>query len=165
MTEQQKTRIAPSTEKYQKAKSASGSMSMNNGDRVAVALVGLALAEVYELAAEIVTAEAKPVAVADLQAKYAHLNDGQQRMNLGNRIRGTLNRIDKNYDAAKAKGEEPGLSGDTYLATLVEPFRQAADSRRAAAEAEKAAKQAEREEKAAAEKAESAAVAETAEAE
>lgn len=163
----EKTRIELPVEKYQKAKTASGGVSLHNGDRVAAALAGLTLEEVQKLAAEVISTEKTPVTVEDLVAKYAHLNPGQQRMNLGNRIRGALAKLDKAYDAAVAKGEDAGFSGDTYLATIAEPFRQAVADRQAAAEAEKAAKQAEREEKAAGEKyqkAETAAKTETAEA-
>jgi hypothetical protein len=61
----------------------------------------------------------------DLQDKYAHLNVGQQRMNLGNRIRGSVNKMDKavDKDAAlgdKAKGDLVG--GLEYLTVIVEGF-------------------------------------------
>lgn len=52
------------------------------GDETAVALREKTLDEVYDHAAELIG-----VAVEDLKSKYGHLNAGQQRMNLGNRIR------------------------------------------------------------------------------
>lgn len=143
MTEQvAKTRIEIPTENYQKTRSANGSMSRHNGDVVAASLAGLTLDEVYSLASEVVSTEAKPFTVADLTAKYEHLNAGQQRMNLGNRIRGAVNKMNKAEDG----------SGDAYLTTVAEPLRDAVDAREQEVAAAKAAKQAERE-KLAAEKA------------
>lgn len=145
MTEQvevTKTRIEIPTDNYQKTRSANGSISRHNGDVVAAALAGLTLDEVYSLASEVVSTEAKPFTVADLNAKYEHLNAGQQRMNLGNRIRGAVNKMNK---------AEEG-SGDTYLTTMAEPLRDAVEAREQEATAAKATKQAERE-AAAAEKA------------
>lgn len=139
-----KTRIAANTEKYQKSKSASGSMSLNNGDRVAAAMLGLTLGEAVSLASDVtgVTAD-------DLIAKYQHLNVGQQRMNLGNRIRGALNKLDKAFDAAKDAGKEPeSVNGDTYLANMALPYREAAEARELEAAVVKATKDAERQAKA-----------------
>jgi hypothetical protein len=139
-----KTRIAANTEKYQKAKSASGSVSLNNGDRVATAMSGLTLDEAYELAAEVSATD-----IDDLRAKYAHLNIGQQRMNLGNRIRGVLNKLDKAYYAAKDVGTEPeSVSGTVYIEQLAAPFREKVEAREAEAAAVKAQKEAERQAKA-----------------
>lgn len=136
MTE--KTRIEIPTEKYQKSRSASGTVTRHNGDVVAAALAGLTLDEVYQLASEVVSTEAKPFTVADLTAKYEHLNAGQQRMNLGNRIRGAVNKMNK---------AEEG-SGDSYLTTVAEPLRDAVAGREAAAAQAKAEKEAERQRKA-----------------
>lgn len=139
-----KTRIAADVSKYQKSKSASGSTSLNNGDRVAAAMDGLTLDEAYQLAAEVTT-----TSEAELRAKYAHLNVGQQRMNVGNRIRGALNKLDKAYDSAKDAGKEPeSVSGSVYLETLVGPYRDAVEARAAEAAAVKAQKDAERQAKA-----------------
>lgn len=52
------------------------------GDETAVTLREKTLDEVYEHAAAVIG-----VTVDELKAKYQHLNAGQQRMNLGNRIR------------------------------------------------------------------------------
>ena len=76
----EKTIIRANIEKYQRAKAASGAMSQHNGDVVAQTLAGLPL--------ESVLAIANKMTSTDLSAKYTHLNVGQQRMNLGNRIRG-----------------------------------------------------------------------------
>lgn len=124
---------------YQTAKSASGAVSKHSGDTVATALEGLTLEEVYELASE-----AMDTPVAELQAKYEHLNGGMQRMNLGNRIRGVIGKIDRNNEKAKAKDEEVGISGDEYVRQLAEPFQEARHAREAeiAAEKERKAKEA-----------------------
>jgi sRNA-binding protein len=71
--------------RYQSAKSASGNASLDCGDSLAVKLRGLSLDDVYKLASK----ELREPQTA-LRAKYAHLNVGMQRMNLGNRIRGAM---------------------------------------------------------------------------
>lgn len=60
----------------------SGNATMDNGDALAKTLRGLALEDVYAEAAKVL-GESQ----AALKAKYAHLNPGMQRMNLGNRMR------------------------------------------------------------------------------
>lgn len=56
--------------------------SMDKGDSVAQSLRGLSMDEVYKQAAKITH-----IGVADLTSRFAHLNPGMQRMNLGNMIR------------------------------------------------------------------------------
>lgn len=142
MSEQEKTTIAAGDE-YQTAKSASGSVSKHSGDIVATLLVGLTLAETYEIASECLDTE-----VSELQAKYEHLNEGMQRMNLGNRIRGAVNKINRNNEKAAAKKETVGISGEEYLETVASPFRDAADKRAEEAKAAIAAADEERKQKA-----------------
>jgi len=127
MTEEAKTTIRPDISGYQKAKAASGAVSHNNGDSVATALQGANLDEVYSLAAEITETPAK-----DLQAKYGHLNAGQQRMNLGNRIRGVVNKMNK---------EKEG-SGDKFIKSASSGIRDAVAQREKAAAAAKKEKEA-----------------------
>ena len=69
-------------DRYVKCKSASGNSSLDNGDITALQLRGQPLDEVYKIAAEI-TNRPEP----ELRKRYAHLNVGMQRMNLGNLIR------------------------------------------------------------------------------
>jgi len=58
----------------------------DNGDPVAVALRGCTtLDDVYRETAALLR-----VPESELRAKYAHLNNGQQRMNCGNRLRGAF---------------------------------------------------------------------------
>ena len=78
---------------YESATSYSGVKSLNNGDDVAHFLDGMSPTEVLQAAERILGFED-----GELQAKYAHLNAGQQRMNGGNRIRAALKREDISTD-------------------------------------------------------------------
>ena len=69
---------------YTKCKSANGNFSLDNGDMTAVILRGQTLDEVYAIAAA-----STGKSETDLRNRYAHLNPGMQRMNLGNMIRRT----------------------------------------------------------------------------
>ena len=74
------------------AKSAGGSKAIDCGDKLAEKLRGKTLDEVYAMAAKtLVDDDEKPIAEKTLRAKYAHLNVGMQRMNVGNRMRAVLN--------------------------------------------------------------------------
>ena len=70
---------------YEKGKLEDGRSFIDNGDEAAQTLRGSTLDEVYALVAKHMGVTQK-----DLKAKYAHLNLGQQRMNLGNRFRRIL---------------------------------------------------------------------------
>ena len=148
----EKTRIEIETNNYVKGKGPSGGTTFHNGDAVATNLAGLSLEAVYSVASQ-----AMFVPVEDLQAKYGHLNPGQQRMNLGNRLRGLVQKVDK-ANANLKEGEEAGPSGAEILADIAKPFLEAAAAeikeaeaaRQKAAEekaAEKARKEAEKEAK------------------
>lgn len=63
-------------------KTASGRNVFDVADKVANRLRGKTLEEAYEVAAKALGESVKALA-----AKYGHLNPGQQRMNLGNRMR------------------------------------------------------------------------------
>lgn len=63
-------------------KTAGGHVSVNNGDELAVRLQGKTLDEVYAFAAKQLKVDE-----AELRTRYAHLNVGMQRMNLGNKVR------------------------------------------------------------------------------
>lgn len=67
---------------YVPAKTAEGNTSLNCGDATAKSLAGKTLDDVYKLAAK-----ATGIAEKALRSKYAKLNPGMQRMNLGNRMR------------------------------------------------------------------------------
>jgi colicin import membrane protein len=129
-----KTVIRPNTENYTKSKSASGKKTMHNGDPVAVLLDGATLDETLEMASAVLDTPTK-----ELQAKYGHLNIGQQRMNLGNRIRGALNRHEKENEG----------KGESWLKKQTGALRKAIDARLKAEADEKAAKAKEAKSKAA----------------
>ena len=147
-TEEGKTVIRPNTETYTKTRSASGSISFHTGDLVAQALAGLSIDEVKDLAVQVMDDDTMPT-------KYDHLNPGQQRMNLGNRMRGAINKAVKKNEKliadAKAKGEDVPTLGDPEASfkSLAKPYMEAANKRNAEAEAEREAKEKEREAKAA----------------
>lgn len=71
---------------YEKVKNASGHTSYDNGDDVATKLRGKTLDDVYAYASKQLKEPEK-----DLRAKYKHLNQGMQRMSLGNRLRKIAN--------------------------------------------------------------------------
>lgn len=72
---------------YTKCKASSGKTSLHNGDTLATLLAGCEPEEVCQLA-DLVCEDAS----GTHSAKYAHLNQGQQRMNAGNKIRGRIKR-------------------------------------------------------------------------
>lgn len=76
---------------------ASGRESVHNGDVVAAMLTGLSLKQLYVVASSV-----------GISTDYGHLNNGMQRMNLGNRIRklvkdGSLEVTDLNRAVARAE--------------------------------------------------------------
>lgn len=104
--------------KYKDTRSASGAKSLNNGDPVAVAMEGMNIDEVYTLA--------KGVTGEDYKEKYTKLNLGMQRMNLGNRIRGSISKINK-AGAAVENGNPKG--GDEKFAAAAKPIVEAVKKR------------------------------------
>jgi hypothetical protein len=73
---------------YTKAISASGNKSLHCGDTLAQQLAAAPLEDVYKLAAETLG-----VTESSLKAKYRGLNNGMQRMNLGNRMRAAARKL------------------------------------------------------------------------
>lgn len=124
-----KTQIRPKLDGYTTAKSASGASSKICGDDVSKALVGATLDEAYGFVSKVVS---QPE--TDLRAKYGVRNLGQQRMFLGNLIRGAFAGKDAERAAAVRKAFD----------AQVLPFRDVIDARLAAAteaaQAEKDAK-------------------------
>jgi hypothetical protein len=109
-------RINIPTDKYQQSRTATGGKSMHNGDVVATGLAGRTLDQVYEMASEMLDTEE-----SELREKYAHLNVGQQRMNLGNRIRGAVNRMNKKAETEEGK-KDGAISGDSYFEQLSDGY-------------------------------------------
>src|SRR3972149_7055043 len=67
-------------------KTANGNPVIDSGDEIARAMRGRDLADVYEAVSSRIGQS-----VQALKLKYGRLNPGQQRMNLGNRLRGFMN--------------------------------------------------------------------------
>jgi hypothetical protein len=97
-------RIRPNLIGYATAKSASGSSTKICGDAVSVALVGATLDETYVFVASVVG-----IGEDVLREKYSKANLGQQRMFLGNLIRGALGGKDKEKAARVEAAFEAGL--------------------------------------------------------
>lgn len=95
--EEKEVRIKPKLENYQNGVSGSGKRTKNCGDEIAQALDGFTVEEVTAVASAM-----RDVPAKELTEKYAHLNVGQQRMNLGNLIRGAVAKLDKAHDKDKA---------------------------------------------------------------
>lgn len=90
---------------YAKAKTTKGKPTKHCGDFTASLMVGLTLDQVYQLAARIT--EGTP---ETLRQRYGHLNLGQQRMNLGNRIRGALKRFEEEDPKSAASVRDSATS-------------------------------------------------------
>lgn len=127
------TRIRPNVSAYQTAKTPGGSSTKICGDEVSLALLGATLDEAYSFVSKVVA-----IPEEELRAKYGDKNLGQQRMFLGNLIRGASQTKD---EAKKARVSEA-------FAKELPAFREVIDGRMAketeAREAAKAAKQKER---------------------
>lgn len=87
----EKRTICADREKYQKTRTATGKPSLNNGDQVASGLGGLTLEQTEKVAIKILG-----ITQDDIDTKYGHLNEGMQRMTLGNRLRAAVKDEDKN---------------------------------------------------------------------
>lgn len=72
--------------KHAGVKTAGGNAAIDNADAVAGLLRGKTLEEVWAIASAALGSDV----VVVLKSKYAALNPGQVRMNLGNRIRGAV---------------------------------------------------------------------------
>jgi len=122
-------------DKYTNTKSASGTKSLNNGDPVAVLLDGMTVDDLYQITDKFIG--------EDFRKKYEKLNTGMQRMNLGNRIRGHVNKIDKEntklVDKAKAAKEQipTVVDGMTRLHKVADPIAKRVAEAHAKAEADK----------------------------
>lgn len=91
-------RLLPNLTEYVKVRVSKDKVCMDSGDEVAVLLRNcMELEDVYKMA------EDKGVPdVAGLRVKYANLNPGMQRMNLGNKIRTAMKPVDTAAIEAKA---------------------------------------------------------------
>lgn len=80
-----------------KATTAQGTKSLNNGDPIAKMFEGKDLMEIYEIGSKQLD-----TTIGALREKYCHLNPGQIRMNIGNRIRGKIRKEER--EAAEMLG-------------------------------------------------------------
>lgn len=83
-------------ESYQDTVSYNNRLSKNNGDEVAQLLAGATPAAVVAAAEQLCGFKD-----GELLAKYAHLNNGQRRMNAGNRIRSQVKKGEVTIDQLK----------------------------------------------------------------
>jgi hypothetical protein len=97
--------VAVKREEYTKARTASGSTSLHNGDHVAETLEGLNLEEVQGIA-DICFPD------NDFKKRYSRLNPGMQRMNIGNRLRAFC-RVDDRHPAKFDKAAKPFVKAAT----------------------------------------------------
>lgn len=118
------TTIRPDVSRYQNVRAASGATSKICGDEVSVLLAGAALDEVYSFVSGVVGIDE-----SDLRSKYGDKNPGQQRMFLGNLVRGGLN----------GKNEEKAERIRNNINQLHVSFRAGVDARLKEAEAQKEA--------------------------
>jgi colicin import membrane protein len=93
--------IRPNTEKYVTVHTAKGGKSQACGDPVSMSLAGATLEEVRKVG--------EAFGITDWQ-KYEQRNPGQQRMMIGNRIRGTVAKMQRAKDAAKVKASAEGAT-------------------------------------------------------
>lgn len=114
MTEKTTPTIRPNLDKYVGTRTASGAKSKACGDEVADALAGTTLEETYDLVAAVSGTPA-----GDLIAKYKDRNPGQQRMTLGNILRGAL----------RTKDEDKRTKANNMFTKLAAALRKVVDKR------------------------------------
>ena len=91
------------------AKTAKGSKRIDNNDTTAEQLRACEWhseeEDGFALGAELLTEYGSPTTASDLWTKYAKLNAGMRRMNIGNRVRGAMNRQARALAKAEATAE------------------------------------------------------------
>lgn len=157
-TNNAKTRIKLPIDSMTRVKSVSGGVSFHCGDDIAQKMHGLPLAQVQSIAAT----------VGIDHSKYAHLNPGQQRMNLGNLLRSFVRKnpddaetlydaiagVRAAHDAETAEQRAAAEKAAEEKAAAKKAEKEAREAKKAEREAKKAQREAEK--KAAAEKREAA---------
>lgn len=153
MSKEKETSVNIDRTKYSATRSASGSKSLSNGDEVASTLEGLTIEGLFAIGDTLLG--------EDFRKRYADLNAGMQRMNMGNRIRNKVKQIDDEDNAkvgidALVKAAKPYIkerdANIKAVAKEKEDAAKALTAKKAAAEKEKAAKKATREKETAARK-------------
>ncbi len=113
-------------EKYVVSRTASGAKSLSNGDEVAKLLEGMPIDALHDIAD-------KAFKDNDFRTRYAKLNKGMQRMNLGNRLRGWATKRDAENVKLIADKKDPKKSGIEALAKFSSVHRAKADKEMTAA--------------------------------
>lgn len=131
--EENKTEVKINREKYVATRTATGHKSLSNGDEVATMIQGLTVGMLYEVAD-------KAFKENDFRERYAKLNAGMQRMNLGNRLRGWVTKRDAANEKLVEDKKEPKKGGMEALEKFCSSFRKEADKIAEAAQAERDAK-------------------------
>ena len=103
------TKIAANAAKMQIGKSANGTPSLNCGDVVAVALQGMSMEQIIEIA----------TLVGMDTRKYATMNNGHKRMVIG----GSLRRRVRDQDKLHVQNPQYIKSGEQWLNDLVAQVR------------------------------------------
>lgn len=91
---------------YVKSKSAKGNVTLHVGDATALALEGKTLDECYAIGAATLGEDE-----AEMRTRWQHLNVGQQRMLIGNRMRALAKRREKEAAEKLAKEIEAEVNG------------------------------------------------------
>ena len=133
-TEESGVKIVVDKEKYGPGISGSGKRTLNNQDPIAQALNGMTLEEVESLASKMKVEH----------NDYTHLNVGMQRMNIGNKIRGAVNKLEKaeegsGYALLDAKSTPIQNRVQKRLSKAAKEAEKKAADKAAAAEEEEAA--------------------------
>lgn len=129
-TEAKEPAVKINRDKYVATRTASGAKSLSNGDEVAILLEGLPVNALHDIAD-------KAFKDNDFRERYAKLNKGMQRMNLGNRLRGWITKRDEANLKLVADKKDPKKSGMEALTKFSSVHRAKADK-----EMESAAKKA-----------------------
>ena len=112
-TDERKNGVVPAKYlgNYHRHNLGNGLVVVDNGDRVAQLLRGKTLDETYDLVAKTTHTNGD-----DLWERYQGLNEGQQRMCLGNRLRGFFKREEARLAAEAAAADEARLAAEAAAA-------------------------------------------------
>ena len=124
---EEKAVIKPQTEGYVASRTSKGTASKICGDTISTALAGSTLEEAYGVATTVLAVEE-----GSLQSKYNGRNPGQQRMILGNLLRGALKGKDEVANAETLKVFEKATKA--IAGAVAQRTKDAAKAKRQAAE-------------------------------
>ena len=131
--------IKPDLERYKSGQSASGKRTQHTGDDVANTLNAMTLQETAEAGAAILGTDAKALIDQYATTKSGKpMNQGMKRMNIGNRIRAAVARLEKDErgagTAALTKASAKQVKArDSRISKLAEEAKKAAAAKKEAA--------------------------------